>query len=423
MFKLCKFSLYDCKKTTDSFEDDEEGAACTSKLQKWHKKGGGSNIAPQPVMEVEVNKTKLNETRSRSGIKPLLYDARVVKTHSKVSEMLFKEELKNLDPNMSLAHMALEETNNEEYVKTRFGKSQVGSFLSYQVAITESNFQALANIAAVERCANAANQVAAYPHFPLRDQQLGGMGMPDHLSAEEREFVSSLQLDEPQINTIEFETREQASCEKWKKERKYRFTASKFHLISKRQRNHDTLAATLMSPSEISSKYVQHGLKYESVALQQYEKFMHNRRTPVQVHKSGFVVSKDCPVIGATPDARIIDPGCADNFGLAEVKCPYTKFHVTPMDACSDSKFCMHKTGATECMLKENHPYYFQVQGQMGVTGARWCDFIIYTSKGLYVQRIPFNLQFLVQLKEKVVNYYFTHFLSFALQDKLESTS
>lgn len=31
-------------------------------------------------------------------------------------------------------------------------------------------------------------------------------------------------------------------------------------------------------------------------------------------------------------------------FGLAEVKCPHTKFHVIPLDACSDPTFFMEKS-------------------------------------------------------------------------------
>ena len=54
----------------------------------------------------------------------------------------------------------------------------------------------------------------------------------------------------------------------------------------------------------------------------------------------------------------------------------------------------MEKSSDTSCKLRENHAYYAQVQGQMGVTGARWCDFIVYTKIGLYVQRIPFDAQF-----------------------------
>ena len=221
------------------------------------------------------------------------------------------------------------------------------------------------------------------------------------------------------VPQIETETRQQAECEKWKEERKFRFTASQFQLISKRQRNHEGFAETLMNPKPVSSKYLEHGKKYEPVALMEYEKFMFSRRTPVKVLPSGLVVSKGSPILGGTPDARVIDFGCVDHFGLAEVKCPYTKYHVTPLDACSDAKFCMEKTSDTECKLKENHPYYAQVQGQMAVTGARWCDFVVYTSKGLYVQRIPFNPEFWEDLKQKLVSYYFNHFIKFAAANQL----
>ena len=33
--------------------------------------------------------------------------------------------------------------------------------------------------------------------------------------------------------------------------------------------------------------------------------------------------------------------------------------------------------------LKENHPYYSQVQGQMAIGGRVWNDFIIYTNRGI----------------------------------------
>ena len=61
-----------------------------------------------------------------------------------------------------------------------------------------------------------------------------------------------------------------------------------------------------------------------------------------------------------------------------------------------------------------DHPYYAQVQGQMAVTGARWCDFIVYTSRGLYVQRITFDPIVWAELNQKLVSYYFIHFIKFA---------
>ena len=51
----------------------------------------------------------------------------------------------------------------------------------------------------------------------------------------------------------------------------------------------------------------------------------------------------------------------------------------------------MEKVNDNECRLKRNHEYYTQVQGKMGATGAQWCDFIVYMSKGLYAERIPFD--------------------------------
>jgi hypothetical protein len=147
MFKICKFSLFSSQTTTDLCTDEDENSelACTSQLQKWHKKGGRANIEPQPVMEVEVNKTKLDETTVRSGVKPLLYDARAITCHNNSAE-----EKLNIHANMGLAQMACGQYN-ANYVEAKYGKCKVGSFLSYQVSVTESNFRAEADLGEVLR--------------------------------------------------------------------------------------------------------------------------------------------------------------------------------------------------------------------------------------------------------------------------------
>ena len=117
--------------------------------------------------------------------------------------------------------------------------------------------------------------------------------------------------------------------------------------------------------------------------------------------------------MGRSPDGRVIDFGCQNHFGLAEAKCPETKYHVIPLEACQDpSFFC--ETVSGHCKLKRNHAYYTQVQGQMGVSGASWCDFIIYTKKGISVERIAFDATYWSSLKQKLHNYYFTHFIKTA---------
>ena len=54
-------------------------------------KGRSDNISPQPVMEVTVSKTKLDETKTREGVKSLLYEARVDPSHDLQEEENLKE--------------------------------------------------------------------------------------------------------------------------------------------------------------------------------------------------------------------------------------------------------------------------------------------------------------------------------------------
>ena len=85
-----------------------------------------------------------------------------------------------------------------------------------------------------------------------------------------------------------------------------------------------------------------------------------------------------------------------------------TKFTVTPTDACSDKNPCLEIQGDTP-KLKKNYEYYDQVQGQMGLTGTKWCDFVVYTKVGMNVERITF-----AKLRAKLCSVYLTHFLPVA---------
>ena len=108
-----------------------------------------------------------------------------------------------------------------------------------------------------------------YPRFPL--SSFSDFVWPENLNASEKALINSLVVDETIINNIEEAMRDQALSEHWKKERKFRFTASKFDLIVKRQRNHEKFAADMINPKPFTSRYVEHGLKHEPIALEQYE--------------------------------------------------------------------------------------------------------------------------------------------------------
>ena len=233
MLKICKFTLLEVKSTKGLCEEKDENPdlACTSQLQKWHKKRGGDNIFPQPVMEVVVKQAQLDESsspRGGAGVKCLLYEARKQPNYDPVRENTFKSELSTLDPNMGFAQMS-EGTSNTELTSSKFGKCPVGSILCYQTSLTESNFSAMANLTSVPR--NYA---------------------PRGLSDTEEALIKDLIVDEDRIHSIESATREQAGCDEWKTQHTYRFTASKYHLISRRQRNHQSFAQSLMHPKPFS---------------------------------------------------------------------------------------------------------------------------------------------------------------------------
>lgn len=61
----------------DSEDDINPITTCTSSLQVWHKKGRGDKIRPQPIMEVMVKKSKLDDsttsTRPREEALKCLY--------------------------------------------------------------------------------------------------------------------------------------------------------------------------------------------------------------------------------------------------------------------------------------------------------------------------------------------------------------
>ena len=44
--------------------------------------------------------------------------------------------------------------------------------------------------------------------------------------------------------------------------------------------------------------------------------------------------------------------------------------------------------------LKQNHKYFAQVQEQLAVGERKWCDFVIFTNKGISIERIKFDEEY-----------------------------
>ena len=86
-------------------------------------------------------------------------------------------------------------------------------------------------------------------------------------------------------------------------------------------------------------------------------------------------------------------------FGLLEIKCPFSFHDKTSEEAAaSDGSFCsqikLYSDGKTSLQLKQSHPYFCQVQGQMAIAERMWCDFVVYTEKKISIEQVEFDKNF-----------------------------
>jgi len=110
------------------------------------------------------------------------------------------------------------------------------------------------------------------------------------------------------------------------------------------------------SPEGFTNEWMERGKELESEAREKYEMWTFNK-----VSNGGFEELNEW--VGCSPDGFIRnEPG--DVIGLIEIKCPAFNTHLN-------------------YLLDKKLPkiYEKQVQGQMYVTGAEWCDFFAYHPK------------------------------------------
>jgi len=106
---------------------------------------------------------------------------------------------------------------------------------------------------------------------------------------------------------------------------------------------------------------------------------------------------------GASPDG-LVECSCC-GMGVLEVKCPFKYRYQSPVMAAKDTDFYLNEVGH-ELQLKKNHNYYFQVQGQLAISGRKFCDFVVWTLQGYSVERICFDPQLWQDMSQKLQSFY-----------------
>ena len=263
---VCKYSLYNCTDVRDKKDEEDENTptACTSALQKSRLDG----IRSQPVMEVVISNLANNADKGKkTSVTCLLVEARKTESDSNKKLPNLVQSLEQHSSKISLAQAVdTVKLGMLPAVYTRFGCFPVGSFASYQLTFTESNFSFTSlfeGFQLADHC--TATEFPPYPSFPL-DNHNRSLITPDTLNDKEKELLESLRVNVIDANKLEEKTRDQAECDEWMRERKLRLTASYFGKIHGRQRNHEKFVEDLLAQKSVSTAAIEHGKKYEPMA-------------------------------------------------------------------------------------------------------------------------------------------------------------
>lgn len=151
--------------------------------------------------------------------------------------------------------------------------------------------------------------------------------------------------------------------------------------------------------------YCRWGCRHEIDAIEAYHKKMAHHQN-IQLTNAGFFVYSDKPYLGASPDS-IVECTCCGK-GVLEIKCPFCLKDGLPEEGFR-SFCCEKKDGMWK--LKKSHAYFFQIQLQMTVCNVSYGDFMVWTKKDYFVERIYRDEEFITSKCDNLKHLFINHIL------------
>lgn len=348
----------------------------TSLPQTWHVPSRTLGLKPKPISTVSVSKVKppnsstLRVNRTSEGILPNVYCPVPVPLPCGEFEENLRENLKASGSRSHMFKLLTASNQQKKLVTTEFGDLPLGSVLSYQLPQQTVSFE-------------------EHPTLPLPPQPCSYATV---LNQEEHDFYGGLIITPEDSLHLESGTRDQSSIT-WHRLRAERITSTSFKRVCSRVKDFEKLAADMTAKQTIQTKAMKRGIQLEPVAAAEYEKLTGNKLFPC-----GLIINHHAPHLGASPDRKVVDLTADPVHGLLEIKCPN-----------KDSfKNCSYLTNAAgNYTLKKTHEYYYQIVGQMGISGFTWCDFFVKCNSDYHLERIHFNKDEWEELKCKLDFFFF----------------
>ncbi|KAF2888883.1 hypothetical protein ILUMI_17290 [Ignelater luminosus] len=174
----------------------------------------------------------------------------------------------------------------------------------------------------------------------------------DEIKDETNKLLERLKVNYEKQLEIARDTIEQFENPKYVSERAFRSTASHFGAVIRRR-------ATTSCNALV--KTILRATSSTCTAAMEYE-------------RAGLYIDVDHGFLGASPDDVI------NKNEIIEVKCMY-KVAQLGLSVQQERKCitCLEKDLQNKIRLRRNHDYFFQIQGQLAITGAEICYFRVYT--------------------------------------------
>ena len=218
-----------------------------------------------------------------------------------------------------------------------------------------------------------------------------------------RNLVAEMQLSGDLRSAVEEQTRRQGGCELWHDLRNGRLTSSRFGEILHRRDTTDprSIVTSLMGYTKRPA-FLPPAMKWghdnEPLARAAYVADRLRANEEVVVRDSGLHLMEDMSFLGASSDGIVTCPTLRNDLGATgclEIKCPYSVQNESVVDLPPaeiagkyGDAFWLKKQSDGSLHLPRSHRFYAQVQGEMEVIGVEWCDFVVFSGRQVFVERI-----------------------------------
>jgi hypothetical protein len=363
----------------------------------------------EPVMQsTRVNSLSCS-TERKDPIMCTLYEAK--RDRAPIHEDAIgnaRRSLMAINPKIPFVHLM--ESQGSNTINTCLGGFPEGSMCSYQLAKMEPGFEVVSSFGTTDtlriyKDQQMTSMTSDFPALPLRESVAVPVST-NMLNSSQSAKLLHFEQQAADLNVIEKSTRQQRQCPDWAKLREYRLNSSSHKKILCRRVVTKKFCLDL-------NKYIHPNRAMQcGIDNEEKGKYYYGRITGNIVLQSGYVIYVTAPWLGTSPDGNVFDRRLSKPYGLLEVKCPYKWRDIKPSEACKDPLFYCGSDENERPFLKENTDYYQQVQSQMGITGAEWCDIAFLFNKGIIILRVAFNEQKWFDCKNKLTDFYFKHFIN-----------